>query len=71
MHTFGDKTLQGDCETKNFEEATENHWKKQNLKFFLRRSNYEPKIGHNSVDIGKKKLGGWFHVYIFFKIVKI
>ena len=65
MHTFGDKTLQGGCENKNFEEVTKNHWKKQNPKFFPRRSNYEPKIGHNSGDIGKKTGGGWFHVYIF------
>ena len=66
MHTFGDKTLQGGCENKNFEEVTKNHWKKQNPKFFPRRSNYEPKIGHNSGDIGKKTGGGWFHVLYFF-----
>ena len=70
MHTFGDKTLQGGCETKNFEEATKNHWKKQNPKFFPRRSNYEPKIGHNSVDIGKKDGGGDFTCIFFQKLSK-
>ena len=70
VHTFGDKTLQGGCETKNFEDATENYWKKQNPKFFPWRSNYEPKICHNNVDTGKNDRG-ISRVYFFKNCTKL